>query len=107
VIVSRLALAAVAALVALAPAYSASRSLPITVQIRDAASCFASVDGSDFKLPDDRGRFVQRLKQLRKKWRGISIVSDTDVRYKCVGGVIFLAQSAKFKNVGFPAQPPQ
>jgi biopolymer transport protein ExbD len=101
------ALVAIAGLAALTPAYSASRSLPITLQIRDAAICYVSVDDSEFRLPDDAKLFAQRLKQLRKRWRAASIVGDTNVPYRCVGHVIYIAQSAGFKKVGFAALPSQ
>ena len=104
---SRTALAIVAALSALSPSIATSRWLPIKVEIRDAGACYASVEGNSFKLPDDAPRFKQRLKQLRKTWREASIVGGTDVPYRCVGGVIYIAQSAHFRKVGFVGEPPR
>lgn len=79
-------------------------TLAATVHITPQSTCQMSFSGQTFSLPPDQERMVAALRKLRKHWHGLSISGTAQTPYKCIGGVIYLAQLSGFQTVQFKAQ---
>ena len=80
--------------------------VPISLTYDAANPCHAAIDGQTFAVWPDYKQAMPALRSAAVKSRNAIIVAGITVPYKCFGLMIFAAQEAGFKHVGFIAQSP-
>lgn len=69
-------------------------------------TCRARLGGEDFVLPGQQRIFLEALAARAKIGSHATVAGGAEIPYKCFGHVVYLAQRAGFRHVGFIAEPP-
>ena len=67
--------------------------------------CTVRIEGHRYEVSDGSWQLERHLQQLKRRDRGLRLEFSTNVPYRCVGGLIFLAQRLGLR-IGFVSEPP-
>lgn len=79
---------------------------------QDRSGCLVTIKGETYRLPfedhysADAQRLEATLKALAEDKSSLHIVAGKNVQYRCVGGIIYVAQAAGMPRIGFISEPP-
>lgn len=67
--------------------------------------CTVRIEGHRYEVSDDNWQLGRHLQHLKRQDRDLRLEFSTNVPYRCVGGLIFLAQRLGLR-IGFVSEPP-
>jgi biopolymer transport protein ExbD len=83
-----------------------SPSTDISIGYQPPNTCLITVGGRTYNLATELEAADAALKRELGSHPDAHLKADTNVPYKCMGGVILTAQRAGFKRIAFISQPP-
>ena len=82
------------------------RTLNISVWALEPDRCGVKFEGGVYTMPNADDELQSALIASRKRANGLHVISDMTTPWRCVGAVMTYGARAKFKKIGFVAQPP-
>jgi hypothetical protein len=95
-------------MLALGPAIAGTKERTLTISVwgLEPDRCRVKFEGAEYIIPDADDELRSALIASRKRANGLQVISDMTTPWRCVGAVMTYGGRAKFKKIGFIAEPP-
>ncbi len=83
-----------------------TRSVVVDVKLNADNSCTTRIKDTIVSV-DDEDSLKKALAPYAGNVSNVMIKSETDLPYRCIGGLIYAMQRRGYKKVGFISEPPE